>query len=103
MQIRITGFNYSDAGIIRPIKAVRALTGMGLKESKEFVEYVRDFGSKVLVTDATVWTASDALEEAGLRFHVVQETRRTPREVLEMCPQDLSVQDVLQVLEAFDR
>lgn len=34
--------------MIEAIKEVRALTGWGLKESKDFVEYVRDRGPKTL-------------------------------------------------------
>jgi len=60
--VMLTGFGDKKIGVI---KAVRALTGLGLKEAKELVESAPDAKIKEGVSKDDAATAKKELEEAG--------------------------------------
>ena len=103
---------YDECAQIRPItaiKAVRSLTGLGLRESKAVVDRLREGTPQTIYVDVFQANRDGAvLTDAGLLWTLLHkadpQTRRDAvRQFLGDLPRDLTVGDILYVLDAEDR
>lgn len=98
MDITITQLNSPDGGVIAPIKALRAATGLGLRETKEACDKARDGIAVVVTLSIPLAQATPLLEPHGFRFHTL-DTKATVLNFLQSLPRHLTVHDILAVLE----
>lgn len=97
----ITAYNRDRA--IAAVKAVRFITGLGLKEAKAVVDAVRDGTPQVVSTTCGRDRAQAALEEGMVTWYPIPNLPRqepTVREALRRMPQLLTVVEILMVLDA---
>lgn len=97
MQLLITGVNTERP--IYSIKAVRAATGLGLREAKTVVDQVRGGGTATITVPVPTDETFAMLADHGVTF-VALDTQHVVLHALRAMPSHLTVADLLAVAEA---
>ena len=99
MQLLLTDYNRAEP--IRAIKAVRTVSGLGLREAKHAIDSVRDNGSAVIEIDSVTDSVLDTLAAYNITF-TAMDSRVGVLRALRAMPRHLTIGEVLAVLDAME-